>query len=124
MAEWCCGSDVPVKLLYACSGAANTGYLADNAARRLTKLGIGKMTCLAAMGGGFSGFVESAKAVEGNLVIDGCSKACGKKIFENLDIPFKHFVMTDFGVEKGKTDITSELIAKTTFALAEKIADE
>jgi uncharacterized metal-binding protein len=44
MAECCCGSDVPVKLLYACSEAANTGYLADNAARWLAKLGTGKMT--------------------------------------------------------------------------------
>jgi hypothetical protein len=32
--------------------------------------------------------------------------------------------MTDFGVEKGKTEITSELIAKTTFTLGEKIADD
>jgi uncharacterized metal-binding protein len=124
MAECCCGSDVPVKLLYACSGAANTGYLADNAARRLAKLGIGKMTCLAAMGGGLSGFVESAKAAGGNLVFDGCAVACGKKIFDNLGIPYNHFVMTDYGVEKGKTEITSELIAKTAFTLAEKIPDE
>jgi uncharacterized metal-binding protein len=124
MAECCCGSDTPVKLLYACSGAANTGYLADSAARRLAKLGIGKLTCLAAMGGGLSGFVETAKAAKANLLLDGCSVACGKKIFENLGIPCSHFVMTDFGVEKGKTDITQDLIAKTAFALAEKIADE
>jgi uncharacterized metal-binding protein len=118
LAECCCGSDVPVKLLYACWSAANTGYLADNAARRLSKLGIGKMTCLAAMGGGLSGFVESAKAAGGNLVFDGCSVACGKKIFENLGIPYNHYEMTDYGVEKGKTEINSELIAKTAFALA------
>ena len=124
MAECCSGSDVQVKLLYACSGAANTGYLADNAARQLAKLGIGKMTCLTAMGGGLSGFVESAKAAGRNLVFDGCSVACGKKIFENLGIPYNHFVMTDYGVEKGKTEITSELIAKTTFTLASEIADE
>ena len=124
MAERCCGSDAPVKLLYACSGAANAGYLADNAARRLAKLGIGKMTCLAAMGGGLSGFLESAKAVGRNLVIDGCSAACGKKIFDSLGIPFNHFVMTDYSVEKGKTEITPELIAKTAVSLAEIIADE
>ena len=123
MAECCCGSDTPVKLLYACSGAANTGYLADNAVRRLAKLGIGKMTCLAAMGGGLSGFVESAKAAGDNLVIDGCSVACGKKIFENLGIPHNHFVMTDFGVEKGETEITPDLIAKTSSALLERISD-
>ncbi len=64
MAEYCCGSDTPVKVLYTCSGAANTGHLADNAARRLARLGISKMTCLEAMGAGLSGFVESAKAAE------------------------------------------------------------
>jgi hypothetical protein len=35
-----------------------------------------------------------------------------------------HFVKTDYGVAKGKTGITPELIAKTAFALTEKIADE
>ena len=123
MAECCCSSDTPVKLLYACSGAANTGYLADNTARRLAKLGIGRMTCLAAIGGGLSGFVESAKAAGENFVIDGCPVGCGKKIFENLDIPFNHFVMTDFGVEKGETEITPDLIAKTSSALLERISD-
>lgn len=124
MAECCCGSNVPVKLLYAFSGAANTGYLADNAAHRLAKLGSGKMTCLAAVGGGPSGFVESAKAAGGNLAIDGCPVACGEKIFENLGIPFNHFVRTDYGAAQGKTEINPELIAKTAFALTEKIADE
>jgi uncharacterized metal-binding protein len=82
------------------------------------------MTCLAAVGGGLSGFLESAKAAAENLAFDGCSVACGKKIFENLGIPHHHFVMTDYGVEKGKTEITSELTSKTTFTLAEKIANE
>jgi len=43
MAECCCGSDDKIKLLYACSGAASTGYLADSVSRRLAGLGIGKM---------------------------------------------------------------------------------
>ena len=68
--------------------------------------------------------MESATAAGDNLVIDGCPVAWGKKIFENLGIPYGHFVMTDYGVEKGKTGITSELISKTSFALAERIADE
>jgi uncharacterized metal-binding protein len=75
MAECCCDSDVQVKLLYACSGAANTGYLAGNVTRKLAKAGIGQMTCLAAMGAGLSGFVESARAAGTNLVIDGCPVA-------------------------------------------------
>ena len=61
MAECACGGDGIKRLLYACSGAANTGLLADNVARRLGKLGAGDMTCLAAIGAELSGFVESAK---------------------------------------------------------------
>ncbi len=33
------------RLIYACSGAANTGLLADQVARRLTLMGEGKMAC-------------------------------------------------------------------------------
>jgi uncharacterized metal-binding protein len=124
MAECCCGSDEKAKLLCACSGAANTGYLADNVSRRLAKLGIGEMTCLAAVGAGLSGFLGSAKAAGENLVIDGCPVACGKKIFSTLDIPFRHFLMTDYGVEKGNTEITPELIAKTAFTVMEELAGE
>jgi len=78
MAECCRGSDGKIKLLYACSGAANTGYLADNVSRRLAKIGIGRMTCMAAVGAGLSGFVESARAAGENLVIDGCPEAFRK----------------------------------------------
>jgi uncharacterized metal-binding protein len=113
MSECNCGSEDKVKLLYACSGAANTGYLADNVSRRLAKRGIGKMTCLAGLGAGLSNYLESARAAGINLVIDGCPVACGKKIFGNLGIPFRHFVVTDYGVEKGKTEITPEVIGKT-----------
>ena len=124
MAECCCGSDNKVRLLYACSGAANTGYLADNVSRRLAALGEGKMTCLAAVGAGLSGFVESGRAAGANLVVDGCSVACGKRILENIGIPFRHFTMTDYGVEKGKTEISPQIIEKVAVAVAREIADE
>lgn len=124
MAECCCGSNAPVKLLYACSEAANTGYLADNAARRLAGFGVGRMTCLAVMGGSLSEFMESAKAAGEKFVIDGCSVACGKQIFENLGMPFRHFVLTDYGVQKGKTEITPELIGRTAGMQVEEIAGE
>ncbi len=121
MAECCsCGSG-GIKLIYACSGAANTGYLADAAARKLMKDNAGKMTCLAAMGAELSGFIESAKCAEKNIVIDGCPVSCGKKIFEKLGLPFEHFITTDFGVEKGKTEITAEVIDRVAMSVAERL---
>ena len=121
MAESCsCGSD-SVKLIYACSGVANTGFLADSVARKLMNNGTGKMTCLAAIGAEQSGFIESAKSAEKNIVIDGCPVSCGKKIFEKLGLPFDHFVTTDFDVQKNKTVITQEVIERVTSAIAEKV---
>jgi uncharacterized metal-binding protein len=116
----CACSSGKTTLIYACSGAANTGLLADQVARQLAKDGKGSMTCLAAVGAKFSGFITSAQAADMNIVIDGCPVACGKKQFEALGIKHEHFITTNYGVEKGKTAITGEVIAET----AEKIAAE
>lgn len=118
MSEKCSCGCGGVKLVYSCSGAANTGLLADGVARKLMADGNGKMTCLAAVGADLSGFIESAKCADKNIVIDGCRVACGKQIFQNKNLPFEHYVLTDFGVEKGKTVITPELIAETTNKLS------
>ncbi len=120
MTDCCCGSQ-EIKLIYACSGAANTGYLADAIARKMMKDDIGKMTCLAAMGAELSGFVESARCAEKNVVIDGCPVSCGKNIFEKLGLPFEHFITTEFGVEKGKTEITPEVIEKVAINIGQKV---
>jgi len=106
--------------LYACSGAANTGFLSDSVARRLAKEGSGKMTCLAAVGAGLSGFIESAKGAQ-NIVLDGCPVACGKKIFDANGLSYTHIVMTDLGVEKGKTEITPDLVTGITAEVTRKI---
>ena len=123
MAECACGGSGTRRLLYACSGAANTGLLADNVARRLARLGTGSMTCLAAIGAELSGFVESAKSVDANVILDGCQTGCGRKSFERLGLPFAHYVMTDFGVQKGKTIITDELVKDLTMKVAEALVD-
>ena len=117
MADCCCNGKQTANLIYACSGSANTGLLADQVARKLAREGAGKMTCLAAVGAGLSGFLESARAASANLLIDGCPTACGKKTFENQGLPFRHFVMTEYDVEKGKTPITEELIGSVSGAV-------
>jgi uncharacterized metal-binding protein len=117
MADCCCSGKQTTTLIYACSGSANTGLLADQVARKLTREGAGKMTCLAAVGAGLSGFLESARAASLNLVIDGCPTSCGKKVFDNQGLPFRHFVTTEYGVEKGKTAITEELIGSVSGAV-------
>lgn len=120
MAECSCGSQ-SVKLIYACSGAANTGFLADAVARKLMQDNAGKMTCLAAMGAQLSGFISSAGCAEKNVIIDGCPVSCGKKIFEKLGLTFEQFMTTDYDVVKGKTEITSEIIDRVAGQIARKV---
>ncbi|WP_304226337.1 putative zinc-binding protein [Gracilinema caldarium] len=121
----CACSGGKTNLIYACSGAANTGFLADQVARQLMKENIGSMTCLAGIGANLSGFIASAEGADRNIVIDGCPVACGKKQFEARGIPFDHFVMTNYGVEKNKTAITGDIIVdisnKVASAITEKV---
>jgi uncharacterized metal-binding protein len=105
-----CESGSKTMILYACSGAANTGEMADRVARRLWSEGDVKKSCIAAIGAGLSGYIESAKAAD-NLVIDGCPVACGKRMFEDKGLPFRHLVLTEHGVEKGKTPVGDGVIA-------------
>ena len=119
----CACSNGNTTLVYACSGAANTGYLADQVARALAKEGTGKMTCLAALGANVSGYIESARGADRNVVIDGCAVGCGKRIFEALAIPFERHVMTEYNVEKGKTAITGDIIMDVTSKVKESICN-
>ena len=97
----CGNTNKKMNLIYACSGAANTGKLSDQAARVLAIKKAGMMTCLAAVGANLSGFIESAKAADNNIILDGCAVSCGKKIFEKAGIEnYTQYLMTDFGVEK------------------------
>jgi len=122
MAGCCCGGDEKVTLIYACSGAANTGLLADQVMRSLNRNKVGASTCLAAMGADLSGFIQSARSATQNIVLDGCKVSCGAKIFEKNGIPYEHYIMTDFGVEKGKTPITGDLIEDISTQIAEKVS--
>jgi uncharacterized metal-binding protein len=66
---------------------------------------------MAAIGAGVPGYVDTAKDSD-NLVIDGCPVACGKKMFESGGLPFRHMMLTEHGVEKGKTPVDEEAVAR------------
>ena len=116
-----CGEASETRLVYACSGAANTGLLADQVMRALNRDGVADSSCLAAMGADLSGFLESARSGTMNIVIDGCKVSCGRRIFEKHGIACQQYVMTDFGVEKGKTKITGDLIESIAAGIALKV---
>lgn len=115
MADSCMCGEKPT-LIFACSGGSDVGELSDRVARRLGKDGKGKMYCLAGLGAGLSGMIESSRSAKELIVIDGCPVACGKKILEKVGLPAKFFNLKDIGYEKGKTPCTegtiNEVVAK------------
>ena len=123
MANECCASGSNVMIL-ACSGGSNVGQLSNQAAVELTREGVGKMFCLAGIGGQLSGFVQSARDVPGMVVIDGCSLGCAKASLENAQVPMKNYiVLTDLGIEKNKDlNLKPEAIEKVKEAVKEALA--
>lgn len=115
-----CGSNGKSRLLYACSGAADVGQIADLTARQLAKEKFGAMSCLSGIGAGLSGFLDSAKEAD-NIVIDGCPVSCGKKMFEQHGLPFTEFVITQQGVIKGSTPATPEVTERMAEALKSSV---
>ena len=111
------------KLIFACSGAADVGAVADQAARKLSKDGAGKMYCLAGIGGRVSGIMTTTQSAAKILAIDGCPLNCAKETLLHAGFQgFKHLQLADLGMEKGKTPPTPEAIAKAAAAGAAKLA--
>lgn len=111
-AESCACSSAP-KLIFSCSGAADVGAISDLAARKLTADGVGKMYCLAGVGGHISGIVASTEAASMILAIDGCPLDCARQTLEQAGLSeFVHLRLTDHGMVKGQSAPTEERIAQ------------
>ncbi len=126
MADCCCSSGTKKKtvLLYACSGGANVAEIADRAAREMMFSGCGSMFCLAGIGAGIQGMIQTARDADVNLVIDGCPVECAKKVFEKAGIAnYRYVKVTDLGIEKAKgVRCTDEQVAKVVAKAREVLA--
>jgi len=107
------GSETKPRVLYACSGAADSGQIADLVARRLDDEEWGGISCLSGVGAGLSSFLEYAKEVD-NIILDGCPVGCGRKMFEQHGLLFTEVVITNHGVVKGSTPATPEVVERVT----------
>lgn len=88
-------------LIFSCSGGSNVGQIANEAAKSLNTLGKGKMYCLAGVGGNVSGIVESTKAAEKIVVLDGCSVKCAMKTLDRAGFDVDvHVIVTDLDIKK------------------------
>ena len=99
------------KLIFACSGAADVGLIADKSAREMTKKGIGKMFCMAGIGGRVNGIMKTTESADMILAIDGCPLNCVKNSLELAGFKdFKHLQIADLGLEKGSSPATEDNI--------------
>lgn len=105
-----CACSGTTTLILPCSGAADTGEIADKAARAFTRGGCASMSCLAGVGANISGFIASAKGADRLLVVDGCPLECAKKTLAEKGVTKNiiHVRVTDLGIVKGHSPATGE----------------
>ncbi len=113
----CCSGDV--RMVYSCSGAADVGEISDRVARRLRDEGFAKMSCLAGIGAELSGYVQTAKGADVVFTIDGCGTACAKKGLERIGVIPKAIILTEMGLEKGKSPAVEEVVSRITGQIIE-----
>jgi len=118
-----CACSGSVTLLVPCSGAADTGEIADRAARKFAQGGCAGMFCLAGVGANLSGFIASAKGADRLLVIDGCHLDCAQKMLAEKGITENiiHVRVTDLGIVKGKSPATAERIDAVVAELGKRL---
>ena len=124
-ASCCCGPTGQKNvLLYACSGGANVGEIADRAARELMFSGCGSVWCLAGLGADIQGMIQTAKDADLNVVIDGCPMDCAKKVFDRVGVTnYRQIRVTDLGIEKVKgVRCTREQVDRVIAAAKDVIA--
>ena len=102
---------VPAPCVLACSGCSRAGELADLTARRLQKMGVAKMSCLAGVGGHVKSITITVQRAPELLMIDGCPLECGANTLRLVGITeFQHLKLHELGVRKHEAEVTSEAV--------------
>ena len=108
-----CTCSAAPKLIFPCSGGSDVGAVSDQAARKLTRDGAGKMYCLAGIGGRVTGIMETTKTASTILAIDGCEQDCARKTLEIAGVTkFAHLRLSDLGMAKGQTPANDANVEK------------
>ena len=122
--EQTCGCNAAPKYIFACSGAADVGAVADQAARKLTRDGVGNMYCLAGIGGRVNIIMKNTQAAGAILAIDGCPTECVRHCLEEAGFAdFAHLQLAGLGLEKGQTPVSSENVTFAADAGTKRLND-
>jgi uncharacterized metal-binding protein len=69
------------------------------------------MFCLAGIGGGVSGIIESTRSARSILVIDGCGLNCAGKNLDAVGITgYAHMNLGEMGMQKGMSSPDADKI--------------
>ena len=107
-----CSNHSDSVLIFSCSGASDAGELADRAARRMSRSGLGKMFCLAAIGGNVQQYIDDTQEAKDIIIIDGCSNECAKKTLSRITVRSSAYNLETIGFHKGESPATSININK------------
>jgi uncharacterized metal-binding protein len=108
-------------LIFPCSGASDVGELTDRTARRMIRSGLGKMYCLAAIGGRVPQFIDNTKKARDIIIIDGCSNGCAKKTLSTIHVEGHEFDLEKIGFQKGASPATGKNITKAVTHIQTKL---
>jgi uncharacterized metal-binding protein len=110
-------------VIFACSGAADVGGIADGAARSLAREGVGKMACIVGIGAHHGGNLATAREAGTILVLDGCPHACASKTLREAGFDTAtHLCLAELDLGKGTSPITPENIALVTTEAKKRLA--
>ena len=114
-----------INLIFVCSGAADVGEITDRAARQLRDKGLGAMSCLASIGARDSDILFNTDIADRVLLIDGGPKACARRTFVEAGLSrFTHFDVSEAGLRKGRSPVTSENIERVVEHAAKLLAED
>jgi uncharacterized metal-binding protein len=92
-------------VVFTCSGAANVGQIANQAAVDLQQERIATMLCHAAIGSHNEDMIALGRSADRVVGIDGCSVACTKNALEHAEVPMTdHIVVTNLSLTKKPHD--------------------
>ena len=112
MSDKCACASAPT-LIFPCSGGSDVGEITDHVARRMTAEGVGKMHCLAGIGGRLDAIMETTKSAAKILAIDGCKLDCARRTLRQAGFSrFQHIRLNDLGMEKGESPVNDENVEK------------
>lgn len=109
-------------IIFTCSGAADTGGLADAASRSLSRQGVARMYCLAGVGARVEQIMADMAEAERLVSVDGCSNDCSRKVLEAAGFqPAIHLRITDLGMPKGQTPYSDARVRRITDELRRRL---